>query len=381
MASFHDEDGISVQDRLMASMSQAQIRLYRQQATEQATRGRYSSEHNQYATSIEEAIHKGERLTNKTLKKLIEQTKRSLDAGDILDFTLGNTARNRRLSQQSGLINSLTPATLGLFIANVQTAAKQFAGGISPRQVVNQSRFVDIKRANEQIHLATIFKRQGNKLYFLTNSGPESKSANHKVVVELLDYPAMMVGRTKLPTQSELKNMLENGKIKFDCDCGRHQYWYRYIASVGKFNFGAYENRYPSTRNPNLTGVGCKHVLRVMQQLMSSYGQLKVKGYIKADLAKGNGRGLSERVNNEQVRREAQYQTDPRKAEHYRRKLEKKIKEQLKLAFKTITPMPTSQQYQVMRQMQAVGIQFSPEQQRQFEAYTNNQTPFRGNRR
>lgn len=380
MASFHDEDGISVQDRLMASMSQAQIRLYRQQATEQATRGRYSSEHNRYSADITEAIHKGERLTNKTLKKLIEQTKRSLDAGDILDFTLGNTARNRRLSQQAGLINSLTPATLGLFIANVQTAAKQFAGGISPRQVVNQSRFVDIKRANEQIHLATIFKRQGNKLYFLTNSGPESKSINHKVAVELLDYPAMMVGRTKLPTQSELKNMLENGKIKFDCDCGRHQYWYRYIASVGRFNFGAYENRYPSTRNPNLTGVGCKHVLRVMQQLMSSYGQLKVKGYIKADLAKGNGRGLSQRVNNEQVRREAQYQTDPRKAEHYRRKLEKKLKEQLKLAFKAITPMPTSQQYQVMRQMQAVGIQFSPEQQRQFEAYTSSQVPFRGNR-
>nr|WP_225312426.1 hypothetical protein [Salmonella sp.] len=23
------------------------------------------------------------------------------------------------------------------------------------------------------------------------------------------------------------------GRVSFDCDCGRHQYWYRYIATAG----------------------------------------------------------------------------------------------------------------------------------------------------
>ena len=379
-AIFSHEDGVSNQDRLMAGMSRAQIREYRQQATKQATKGRYASENNQYQRSITEAIHTGERLTNATLQKLVKQAKSSngVDAGELLDFTLGNTVKNRALSRHAGLKNSLTAATLGLYVANVQKAAKSFVGGISPRQVINQSRFVDIKRANEQIHLATIFKRDGDTLYFLTNSGPESKDPNHKVTVQLLDYPAMMVGRTQVPSTAELKNMLEHGKVKFDCDCGRHQYWYRYIATVGRFNFGAHENRYPSTRNPNLTGVGCKHVLRVMHHLMSTYGQQKVKGYIKSDLAKGTGRQLSERVRNEQVKREAQYQTDPRKAEHWRRQIEKKIKAELKRVSSQMTPMPSAQQYQVMRQMQAVGIKFSPEQQRQFEAFSQNQVPFRG---
>ena len=47
----------------------------------------------------------------------------------------------------------------------------------------------------------------------------------------------------------------------------------------------------------------------------------------------------------------------------------------------TLEPMPTQQQYQVMRQMQAVGIQFSPEQQRAFENYQRGQVPFRNGRK
>ena len=86
-------------------------------------------------------------------------------------------------------------------------------------------------------------------------------------------------------------------------------------------------------------------------------------------------------MSREQITREAEFQADPRRAEHYRKKIVKKIQKQLKLAMQTLEPMPTQQQYQVMRQMQAVGIQFSPEQQRAFENYQRGQVPFRNGRK
>ena len=378
-------DGTSYQDLVMAGMSREQIRIYRENAARQATEStRHASSHNQYMDDIQKAIHTGERLTNDALKRLIKnaRSQSGIDAGELLDFTLGNTRVNRRLSQQAGLKNSLTFAMLSLYMANIKQARNSFVGGISPRQVINQSRAKDIERANKQIFLASTYKRQGNVVYFITNAGVGSKSKNHYVTVQLLDYPSLMVGRSTMPTYQEIKQLLEHGKIKFDCDCGRHQYWYRYIATIGKFNYGAHENRYPSTRNPKMTGVGCKHVLRVMHTLISSYGVEKIKGYIRSDLASGSGKALSQRQTASQIRQEARAQANPRAAEHWRKQIRIKLEKQLKLAFKSLTPLPSQQQYQIMQQMQRVGIKFSKEQKAMFEAYQSSLAPYRnGNRK
>lgn len=370
------DDGISSQDILIAGMSPQQIRIYRKNAQKIATTsGRHASSHNNDQKALEKAIQQGERLTNAGLERLIKEakSKAGIDAGELLDFTLGNTKRNTKINQMRGL-KPFSPEILDYYLANVKKAAKHFLGGITPRQVINQSRPIDIKRANEQIFLATTFKRKGNEIYWLTNAGPESKSQNHKVVTALLDYPILMTGATNLPTRQQIKNLLENGKIKFDCDCGRHQYWYRYIATVGKFNFGSHENRYPSTRNPQLTGVACKHVLRVMHQMMSEYGVQKVRGYMKADLQHSN-KGKSQRATPAQIRAESQKQAHHRSAEHWR----KKIQQQLKAVMKTFKPLTTAQQHQALKQLQAVGITLSPEQQAMFTSYQNNlqQVPYK----
>ena len=156
--------------------------------------------------------------------------------------------------------------------------------------------------------MAMVYKRQGNTLFFLTNSGPESKVANHKVTVQLLDYPELLL-RTKPPSLTEVRNSILHGKIRFDCDCGRHQFWYRYIATVGKYNYGIDENRYPSTRNPNLTGVACKHALRVMKHLTSGMMLSQVRDYAKADIAMAENQVKSHRRTSQQVKREAAKQT------------------------------------------------------------------------
>lgn len=60
------------------------------------------------------------------------------------------------------------------------------------------------------------------------------------------------------------------GAVRFDCDCGRHRFWYRYIASVGSFAYGKAETGFPKIRNPNLKGLACKHVIFVMRMLTQS---------------------------------------------------------------------------------------------------------------
>jgi predicted protein tyrosine phosphatase len=59
------------------------------------------------------------------------------------------------------------------------------------------------------------------------------------------------------------------GRISFECSCGRHQYWYRYLATVSNCALTPKETDFPKIRNPKLEGFCCKHVLKVFQQLKS----------------------------------------------------------------------------------------------------------------
>ena len=61
------------------------------------------------------------------------------------------------------------------------------------------------------------------------------------------------------------------GRISFDCACGRHQYWYRYLTQIGGFAINPpKEQDFPKIRNPGLTGCCCKHVLKVLRVLKTN---------------------------------------------------------------------------------------------------------------
>lgn len=296
---------VSRQDKLVNNMNLDELRRWRIQTAKQASQqGRFASDHNKYLKQTLRDVKAGERLTSEQLKGLVASAKSlsGISANELLEFTLGNTKRNRSLMQV------LDASVLDAYLANVKKASSKFAGGITPQEVINHSRPVDIQRANKQIYMAMVFKRQGNTLFFLTNSGPKSKVANHKVTVQLLGYPSLLL-RTKPPKLSEVRQAVQQGKIKFDCDCGRHQYWYRYIATVGKYNYGIDENRYPSTRNPNLTGVACKHALRVMKHLTSGLMLNQIRDYAIQDISKAENQIKPHRRTTKQLEREAGKQT------------------------------------------------------------------------
>lgn len=361
-------DRQSIQDRQMANMTPQQRHQFQQQAMRRAIQaGSHARQHNQALKDLEQQLNLGERLTSAKLEKLLKDTGLDkLDTGQMLQFTLGNTAKNRELMR-----DSLSHLYLQQLKYNIEKASTFFAGGIRPIDVIDYSRRVDIQRANQQIFMAMLFKKQQNVFYFLTNAGPGSKDVNHKVIVELLDYPAFIAGRKDLPTQHKLESFIKAGKIKFDCDCWRHRAWYRYIATIGKYNYGLVENRYPTTRNPELTGVACKHVLRVMQYISSASGIAAIKAHMKKDIEKGYQ--ISSRQTPAQIKREAERQADPRVANHHR----KRIQQRLRKAFKEILAMPSHQQYAALELMLKVNLKLSDTQMKQYQAYQRKRVPFR----
>jgi hypothetical protein len=176
------------------------------------------------------------------------------DAGRLLSTTLG------------GEIRQLTHDDLRVFRQNVATLGKSFKGGVTAKTVVDMSLAVDRERANNEIRTAVPVQAMGGKIHFITNAGPNSKVSRHHIHVELMNFSAAVSSPGQPP---DMVKLLTSGPLKFDCDCGRHTYWYRYIATVGRFNAGRDEPDFPKIRNPNLKGIACKHVLRVMQAITS----------------------------------------------------------------------------------------------------------------
>lgn len=298
-----------------------QIREQRLAQVEALKGKTYADNHNKYVNKTIRAIEQGKRLGSKDLDRLVEQAKNlaGISANELLDFTLGATKRNKQL------MKVLDATVLNVYLHNVRRASNKFIGGITIQEVINNSRMIDIDRANSQIWLANLFKRKGNVFYFMTNASygtPITRGKkkgqferkknngviNHIVTVQLHSYDSLVLNHSKPPTQKEIEKLIKEGNISFDCDCGRHQYWYRYIATVGKYNYGIDENRYPSTRNPHLTGVACKHVLRVMNHLQSGNMKIVLKAEATKDIANAAHRGRSNTKNKKQIQRENEKQ-------------------------------------------------------------------------
>ncbi len=167
-----------------------------------------------------------------------------------------------------GSIRAITREDLEAFKRNIKAVGKKLKNGITAKQVIELSLAEDRERARQQIRVA--IPAGGNKgvIRFTTNAGPNSDKTRHYVTVNLVSFQKAIASPDK--SIALARWLAKTQPILFDCDCGRHTYWYRYIATIGKFNAGRVETGYPKIRNPKLSGVACKHVLKVMAELQSS---------------------------------------------------------------------------------------------------------------
>lgn len=142
---------------------------------------------------------------------------------------------------------------------------------ISDSEDITRSKFV---------RNATLYKIDGNILFFRVtgNSKPQ-----YQVRIQLEEWQkGIRDAHTNIHT---VARKVAEGRISFDCQCGRHQYWYRYLACIGGFALDEpAEQDFPKIRNPGLKGCCCKHVLKVLRVLKS----LPVQRFIVAELEKGS---------------------------------------------------------------------------------------------
>lgn len=193
-----------------------------------------------------------ERLEKSSILLNPEEVRGDYDAKRALETTLGGQRR------------AITLDDLRQFKYLADRLGRQFKGGITPKQVIDLSLPADRQRSNEQIKHAAPLQAGAGKIHFVTNAGPDSNVSRHHVHVEFLVYPAAVASPVKPET---LASELVKGRVRFRCDCGRFRFWYSYIATIGGFIHGDRQVNFPKIRNPNLSGVACKHALRVMQEV------------------------------------------------------------------------------------------------------------------
>lgn len=201
---------------------------------------------------------------------------------DVMKTTLGND-----FSAQ-GLLRSITLEDLQNFDRKINALEAKYQGGIKPAEIINASQPIDRQRATREIPWAhpTASRYLASKgalvVTFTTAASGKNREKMHFVNVEFGQYKQIITHRLMLePSKSQADldiNQLQSSLIKFDCDCGRHTYWYRFIASKGKFAYigsnpiGREESGFPKIRNPQLKGIACKHVIRTMKAILQDAG-------------------------------------------------------------------------------------------------------------
>lgn len=149
--------------------------------------------------------------------------------------------------------------------ARAQETFKSTKRGVLLAQLEKSSLPVDIERS-KTVRNATLYKVLGNLLFFQVSGNSQPQ---YQVRIRLEDWDKAVHATDKSPLA--LARAAALGRLSIDCSCGRHQYWYRYLAGIGGFDVNPpKEQDYPKIRNRNLTGCCCKHVLKVFGTLRKS---------------------------------------------------------------------------------------------------------------
>lgn len=178
------------------------------------------------------------------------------DASRVLYTTLG------------GEIRPLNDADIQAFKDNIAAVGRHYKKGLTAQKIINLSREVDRERANEQIHYAIPSSVNRGMIRFITNAGPNSDVKRHYVMVNILDYVELSSSPGE-PNKLAAK-MQKQSPLQIWCDCAHFRYTFSYIATIGGVNAGPPEVHYPKLKNPTLTGIGCKHILRTMHEFQRS---------------------------------------------------------------------------------------------------------------
>ncbi|HHX8330475.1 TPA: hypothetical protein ACVOYW_004253 [Vibrio alginolyticus] len=228
-----------------------------------ASLGLNERQFNQLFNKIERAQKKNRRNAKRTLtaSTLAKPTNKALKA-------LGEKAKGQRFTKED----------LSQFDKARQRHKEVYdskTAGITYAFLVKSSRQIDVDRANNRvddgtgIHKATLIGIKNNIALIRVRASSVSRHEEHRVKVRLEQWDELL----HEPPNGDYNQAVQlacAGRISFDCDCGRHQFWYRYLATMGNYCIAPpKEFAFPKIRNPELSGVACKHVLKAITMLQS----------------------------------------------------------------------------------------------------------------
>lgn len=176
--------------------------------------------------------------------------------------------------------------------------------GVVVQDLVRISTPADKQRAKD-VKAATLFKFAGNLLHFrVTASGETPKAPSHYLVrVRLEEYHDAIKSGTKGNNYLFAAQQASRGHVSIDCACGRQQYFYRYLATIGGFGLTPEEHVYPKIRNRYLKGCCCKHVLKTLMVLQGSVVHGRIAKEMEAEAKrKGFGSSKSKYLSSDEVR-------------------------------------------------------------------------------
>ncbi|WFQ78147.1 hypothetical protein PXH59_00430 (plasmid) [Xenorhabdus sp. SF857] len=158
-------------------------------------------------------------------------------------------------------------------------------------QLIVASRKIDVQRANTEIQTARFYKIRGDLLHFNVTASRKHGEDNYQVRIRLENWMEELT-QTQRSWAAAIKRILL-GYVSIDCQCGRYQYWYRYVATAGNFAIAPYEKDFPKIRNPQLTGCCCKHQLKALGALKSPTVQAQLAKQLQAQAEKNGFAGDS----------------------------------------------------------------------------------------
>nr|AKN37107.1 Phage protein [Vibrio cyclitrophicus]AKN38184.1 hypothetical protein [Vibrio splendidus] len=172
-----------------------------------------------------------------------------------------------------------TKADMNALVAQSKALEAQFRSsekGVHAVEILGASREIDKKRANNQVNddtgitSGTMIAVTGSLVSFRVKASKAHGADDHLVRFRLETWLSLIRSAEASPQGYRLAaaNAVK-GLISFDCACERHAYWYRYMATVGNYALEPEENAAPKQKNPQMTGMACKHVLWSLNKLTS----------------------------------------------------------------------------------------------------------------
>ena len=173
-------------------------------------------------------------------------------------------------------VSRVTPLTIAEHNKALKIYQEFFKKGVTVRRALGMSLDIDFERMRTEL-TATYIKGISNGMMTFTVKASGKHLQNRygvpsDTVADRHDVNISFdMGGIKKATEEGLtqKDVLLNTPIAFQCDCGRHTYWYRYTWTLMRASIGLQEKRFPRIRNKELKGILCKHGIRVMLLMQS----------------------------------------------------------------------------------------------------------------